>query len=194
MTDQTKAVDLATELVDDETAQLNADDSVQTDGAATTSDTQTLEFWKAQSRKWERRAKDASTFEADAQAWRQFQADQIPLQERLQAERDAAVAAAEEAKTTMLRLEVAQEFGLTGSAAKLLQGKSREELEANAEEIKALLGSATTSRAPLPDPNQGQPTIQTTGQITDRAQLQGLKPEEILKLRAEGKLDLLLGK
>ena len=70
----------------------------------------TVEFWKSQSRKWERRAKDSAAFEADAQAWRQFQADQIPLQERLQVERDAALAEAELAKAAMLRLEIAQEF------------------------------------------------------------------------------------
>ena len=154
----------------------------------------TVEFWKSQSRKWERRAKDSAAFEADAQAWRQFQADQIPLQERLQVERDAALAEAELAKAAMLRLEIAQEFGLTGSAAKLLQGSNREDLETSAQEILALIGSSTSPRSPAPDPNQGLPTVQTTGMITDRAQLQGLKPEEILKLRADGKLDLLLGK
>jgi hypothetical protein len=177
--------------VDDENAVVQQEAGESQD---TTAPQNSVEFWKAQSRKWERRAKDSATFEADAQAWRQFQADQIPIQERLQAERDLAVVEAEQAKATMLRFEVAQEFGLTGSAAKLLQGSNRDELETSAQEILSLISNPTAPRTPQPDPNQGLPTVQTQGQITDRAQLQGLKPEEILKLRADGKLDLLLGK
>lgn len=55
-----------------------------------------------------------------------------------------------------LRAEVALEKGLTPSQAKRLIGATREELEADADELLKDLGDAGKPRAPKPDPNQGR--------------------------------------
>lgn len=54
------------------------------------------------------------------------------------------------------RLEVALEKGLTLSQAKRLVGSTREELEADAEELLKDLAEAGKPRTPKPDPNQGR--------------------------------------
>lgn len=64
--------------------------------------------------------------------------------------------AAAEASAKLLRLEVASEKGLTPAQAKRLQGATREELEADADELLASFPAATGQpKAPVPDPSQG---------------------------------------
>jgi hypothetical protein len=55
-----------------------------------------------------------------------------------------------------LRAEVALEKGLTPAQAKRLIGATREELEADADELLEALGAQNGPRAPRPDPNQGR--------------------------------------
>jgi hypothetical protein len=55
-----------------------------------------------------------------------------------------------------LRAEVALEKGLTPAQAKRLIGSTREELEADADELLEALGQQSAPRAPRPDPNQGR--------------------------------------
>ncbi|MFI2664872.1 hypothetical protein [Micromonospora carbonacea] len=70
----------------------------------------------------------------------------------------AAEQRAEQAELRALRLEVAGEKGLTPAQAKRLVGATREELEADADDILATFpaGSAAPERRiPRPDPSQG---------------------------------------
>lgn len=72
----------------------------------------------------------------------------------------AAEKTAAEATARLLRLEVAAAKGLTAGQAKRLVGATRDELEADADEMLADLGTtaaATADRpaAPRPDPSQG---------------------------------------
>ncbi|MCX4470461.1 hypothetical protein OOK41_09095 [Micromonospora sp. NBC_01655] len=79
--------------------------------------------------------------------------------DKTEAERRAAAEQrAEQAELRALRLEVAAEKGLTPAQAKRLVGATREELEADADEIREAFPTAPAAperRAPKPDPSQG---------------------------------------
>ncbi|MFD6770602.1 hypothetical protein ACFWC6_30765 [Micromonospora chalcea] len=65
---------------------------------------------------------------------------------------------AQQAEQLLLRLEVAAEKGLTPAQAKRLVGATREELEADADDILATFPTAPAvpeRKAPKPDPSQG---------------------------------------
>jgi hypothetical protein len=83
--------------------------------------------------------------------------------DKTEAERRAAAEArAEAAELRALRLEVAAEKGLNPAQAKRLVGATREELEADADEILAAFPVTKPKKSPEPDPSQGprggQPT------------------------------------
>ncbi|MEV4767791.1 hypothetical protein [Micromonospora humida] len=70
----------------------------------------------------------------------------------------AAEQRAEQAELRALRLEVAAEKGLTPAQAKRLVGASREELEADADDILATFPTSPAQperKTPKPDPSQG---------------------------------------
>ncbi|MEV4037734.1 hypothetical protein [Streptomyces umbrinus] len=114
-------------------------------------------YWKHHARKHEQRANaapDAATLErlraADAELTTRKNAELSETQ-RLQAERDAATAEAATAKAERdaaarkaLVLEIASVKGLTAAQAARLQGATKEELEADADALKALFGTGTT--------------------------------------------------
>lgn len=85
-------------------------------------------------------------------------ADKSELQKAAEA-REAAEKRAVDAESRALRLEVAQEKGLTAAQAKRLQGSTREELETDAEELLAAFPAQPAAPAkpavPKPDPSQG---------------------------------------
>lgn len=86
------------------------------------------------------------------------------VEERAAEQLTEAQRAAEEAQRTAaenaakaLRYEAAAQAGLPLTAAARLQGSTLEELVADAESFKALIGVATAdSKTPPPDPSQGQ--------------------------------------
>lgn len=91
--------------------------------------------WKAMARKHERAAKALEKQLAD------IEAAKLSDLERAQQEAQQAAKRAEEAELRAMRIEVAAAKGLTPSQAKRLVGSSREELEADADEIIADFGS-----------------------------------------------------
>lgn len=94
--------------------------------------------WKAEARKWERRAKE--NMEAARRLREAEEAEKTELQKM--AERaEAAEKRAAEAEGRLLRLEVAQAKGLTAAQARRLQGATREELEADADDLLAAFGA-----------------------------------------------------
>ena len=110
---------------------------------------ETLEFWKAQSRKQEAKAK------ANADAAKRLQAledasksESEKVSERL----TAAESRAAKAEARALRLEVAHAKGLSAVQAKRLVGDTLEELESDADDLlesfKPAEKPATTSRKP----------------------------------------------
>jgi hypothetical protein len=121
-------------------------------------------YWRYHSKKWEGVAKsapDAAELErlraAEAELATRRAADMTDA-ERVQAEKAAAEAAAATAKAEAeaatrkaLLLEIAFDKGLTPAQAARLQGSTKEELEADADALKELFGSAAsqeTNRRP----------------------------------------------
>lgn len=113
--------------------------------------------WKAEARKWEKRAKDAQGLREAAEKWAEYEASLKPAQERLAEELAATKAEAESARTALLRYEVAAEKGIPADAVKLLNGTSREELEDAADSLLALIANQSKPKSPKPDPAQGRP-------------------------------------
>jgi hypothetical protein len=87
--------------------------------------------------------------------------DEIDQQSKSEAEKSAERITAAETRATSAearadRAEVALTKGLTLTQAKRLVGSTREELEADADELLKDLGDASKPRSPKPDPNQGR--------------------------------------
>lgn len=148
--------------------------------------------WKAEARKWEKRAKDANGDRELAQKWREYEESLKPLQEKLADDLNSAKAEAESARTALLRYEIASEKGIPPEAIKLLQGSSREELEEAAETLVSLLANQSKPKAPVPDESQGRPTTANLGQLS-KDELANLSPAELLKAKSEGRLNDVLG-
>jgi hypothetical protein len=113
--------------------------------------------WKALARKWEARAKAAKADTDAAARWREYEQSQKSEHEKLQERLDALQAEATQATARLMRYEVASEKGIPAEAIDLLTGSSRDELEAAADKLLALIAnqSKTTTK---PDLNQGKPT------------------------------------
>lgn len=106
-----------------------------------------------------RKAREAAKALAEAQArLREFE-DRDKSEAEKTAERlSAAEKRAQDAEQRALRLEVAAEKGLTPGQAKRLVGATREELEADADDILATFPTVPAQperKAPKPDPSQG---------------------------------------
>jgi hypothetical protein len=149
--------------------------------------------WKAQARKWESRAKDAQADKALADKWREYEQSQKSDHEKLAEDLARAQAEASQASAELLRLKIASEKGIPSDALDLLPGSSREELESAADKLLSLIADQSKPKTPNPDPNQGKPTATALGQLT-QADLENMTPAEIMKAKATGQLDELLGK
>lgn len=115
--------------------------------------------WKAKSRLWESRAKAQK---ADADKWREYEQSQKTVEERRAEELAQTQRELEAERTARLRLEIAADRGITGEALTLLDGSTREEIEAKADALQALIASQNKSKTPAPDPLQGRPVHANT--------------------------------
>jgi len=128
-------------------------------------------YWKHHARKHEAAAKSAPDA-AELERLRAAEAElntrkaaEMSEAERVQAEKAAAEAAAATAKAEAeaatrraLLLEIAFDKGLTPAQAARLQGSTKEELEADADALKALFGQAAGSGGTgTPPPRSGGP-------------------------------------
>lgn len=115
-------------------------------------------YWKHHARKHEARANsvpdpaELERLRAADEELKSRKAAELSDVERVQAEKtaaDEARAAAErerdEARAELLRVQVAAERGLTPAQAARLRGSTREELEADADELTALFGTGRPS-------------------------------------------------
>ncbi|BDM70618.1 hypothetical protein HEK616_41050 [Streptomyces nigrescens] len=115
-------------------------------------------YWKHHARKHEQRAAQApdaaelDSLRAAAKELADRKAAELSDAERLQEEKSAAddartVAERErdEARAELLRMRVAADKGLTPAQAGRLQGSTKEELEADADELKKLFAPAASS-------------------------------------------------
>lgn len=148
--------------------------------------------WKAEARKWEKRAKDANGDRELAQKWREYEASLKPAQERLAEELAAAKTEAEAARISLLRYEIAAEKNIPAEAIRLLNGSSREELEEAADALVALIAAQSKPKTPAPDASQGRPATEKIGQLS-KEDLANMSPAEILEAKRQGRLNDALG-
>lgn len=148
--------------------------------------------WKAQARKWEARAKDAAADRELAAKWREYESLQKSEHEKLAEELAKAHAIASEATSKLTRYEVAAAKGIPADAIDLLNGNTREDLEAAAEKLMSLIADQSKPKSPRPDDLQGKPATGNVGQLT-KADLGGMTPAQIMEAKAAGRLNDVLG-
>lgn len=151
-----------------------------------------VEKWRSLARKNEQRAKenadaarrlaeieDANKSELEKERERANQAEAQLIQSRLEADRNA----------------VALSKGLTPTQAKRLMGATREELEADADELLKDLKASRPAAAASADGQgrQGEP-VGSAKQITSKDQLKSMTREERLAAYRDGSLDGLMRK
>lgn len=112
--------------------------------------------WKAEARKWEKRAKEANQFKEAADKWQEYEKSLKPEQERLSDALKQAQADAQSAKIALLRYEVAADKGLPAESIKLLNGANRDELEEAADSLMAIIAKQSEPKTPKVDPTQGR--------------------------------------
>lgn len=148
------------------------------------------EKWKAMSRKTEQQAKEAT---AKAKRLDEIEEAQKSELEKAQARAEAAEKRALETELAALRAAVALEKGLTPSQAKRLVGASREDLEADADELLADLKNTTRTAPSAEGQGKQGEVVGQTKQITSRDQLKSKSREEVLALYRDGQLKSLTG-
>jgi hypothetical protein len=148
--------------------------------------------WKAEARKWEKRAKESAGDRELALKWREYEESLKPAQEKLADDLNNARAEAESARAALLRYEIANEKNIPSDAIKLLNGSTREELEEAADVLVALIANQSKPKTPAPDMNQGLPSSDKIGQLT-AADLESMSPAEINEARKAGRLNDVLG-
>ena len=180
MSETTEAVAEATETEATETAEESTDFKSE------------AEKWKALARQNEQRAKQ------NADAAKRL----AEIEDANKSELERANARAEEAERRALELElssvraaVALEKGLTPSQAKRLVGSSREELEADADDLLTDLKANRPASTPSAD-GQGRTgtAVGSADKQLTRSDLQNMTPAEINQARRDGRLsDLVKG-
>lgn len=101
--------------------------------------------WKAEARKWEARAKENS---GAATRLAELENAQKTETQKLAERAEAAERKAADAELRSLRAEIAAEKGLTPGQAKRLQGATRDELAADADELLKDFGPAKPAADP----------------------------------------------
>lgn len=115
--------------------------------------------WKAEARKHEARAKE--NFEL-AKKWKEYEESQKTEDEKRAEELAKTRLELEELRTESLKKDIAAEKGVPTKALKYLSGSTREELEAQADEILSIITeSATTKQNTKVNPEQGKPNGNT---------------------------------
>jgi hypothetical protein len=154
--------------------------------------------WQAEAEKWKTLSrKNEETAKANSSAAKKLaeleEANKSEI-EKAQARADAAEKELNQSRIQALRAEVALDKKLTPSQAKRLVGSTREELEADADELLADLKNTAPAGAPTPDGQgkQGDPVGQTK-QITSRDELSKMTREEKLAAYRDGRLKSLTG-
>lgn len=154
--------------------------------------------WKADAEKWKALSrKNEEAAKANAAAAKKLaeleEADKSEI-EKAQARAEAAEKELTSSRVEALRNAVALEKKLTPSQAKRLIGSTKEELEADADELLADLKNTSPPSAPTSDGQgkTGEPVGQVK-QITTRDELSSMTREEKLAAYRDGRLKSLTG-
>jgi len=115
--------------------------------------------WKAKAREWEAKSKAnhkrIQELEPKASQFDALEAASKTDLERAQAQAEALQRELASTQRQALVASVALDRGLPANLARRLQGESREDLEADADELLSQFGTTSTTRAPAPDRSQG---------------------------------------
>jgi len=134
-----------------ETVQIEDSTQVE-DVVESQDDTENGPDWQALARKWETRAKADKD---DAFKWREYVKSQKTVEEQRLEELKETQAELERERSARLRYEIASEKQIPADALNLLEGSTREEIEAKADALLNLLDAQSSTKKPKPDPNQG---------------------------------------
>lgn len=132
--------------------------------ASKSNDEDTVEYWKARSRQHEKQSKENKSA---AEAWAAYQESQKSVEEKRAEELLALQSELEKERAERIRLEIATERGISGEALKLLDGSTREEIEAKADALLEIIATQSTNKTPKPDPSQGK-AVTTGGTTADQ--------------------------
>jgi hypothetical protein len=127
-------------------------------------DEETVDYWKSRARQHEKQAKENK--EA-ALAWTEYQESQKSVEEKRAEELAAIQSELDKERTERIRLEIATERGISGDALKLLDGSTREEIEAKADALLELIAAQSSNKSPRPDPSQGR-VVTNGGSVADQ--------------------------
>ena len=112
-----------------------------------------VEYWKSRARAWEKQSKENKDA---ALKWAEYQESQKTVEEKRAEELASIQRELEAERAERIRLEIATERGITGEALKLLDGSTREEIEAKADALLEIIAAQSKPNAPKPDPSQGR--------------------------------------
>lgn len=119
-----------------------------------------LEKWKFFSKKnedsFKKVSEDLDKYKADAEAWRKYQEDQLPADEKAKREFDDLKKELQELKTEKVRDSVIISKNVPAAAHIFLTGTTKEELEQQADSIMAIISESKKPSAPRPQDSQGQ--------------------------------------
>lgn len=135
-------------------------------------DPETVEAWRSKAREWEKRAREniGALKELD-----ELKAARMTEEEKREAARQAVERERDELKAENLRIKVALAKGLPANLASRLQGATQEDLEADADALKALLNpNPTNGNQPSPRPDLGQGARGNTSPPSADAWLRGM--------------------
>lgn len=149
-----------------------------------------VDKWKALSRKNEDTAK--SNLEKARKFDELEESNKSELQ-KLQEQLNTVSSEKDALSARQLRYDIAAKHGLHGSEVKLLNGSTEEELDAAAQLILELRGSAPKAPSAEGQGKVGDPIGGKSDQLS-REQLNTLKPGEIAEALKAGRLDDLLGR
>jgi len=177
---------------------ITADATATDTTADTAATTEKVIDWQAEAEKWKANSrKNEDNAKANAAAAKKLaeieEANKTEI-EKAQARADAAERDLATTRIDALRNSVALDKKLTPSQAKRLVGATREELEADADELLADLKNTQPSAVATSEGQgkQGEPVGQAA-QITSRDQLKNMTSTQIVEARKEGRLDGLMG-
>lgn len=138
----------------DEVTETNTDQTEEPTGSTSSLNKEdTVEYWKSRARSWEKLAKENKDA---AISWNEYVESQKTVEEKRAQELEQIRLELQTERMAKERLEVASERGITGDAVNLLTGSSREEIEAKADALLALIESNSKSKSLQPDNLQGR--------------------------------------
>lgn len=141
------------ETTEDATLEASEQPIESNDTESTLNKEDTVEYWKSRARSWEKMAKENKDA---AIAWNDYQESQKTVEEKRAQELENIRQELQAERTERLRLEVASERGIAGDAVALLTGSTREEIEAKADALLALIESNSKPKSLQPDSQQGR--------------------------------------